>query len=108
MTPAASFDLSPYVQRVSNSALLPWTGEVAELVGMLVASRGPAVAIGDFCEVLSSSGRRIRTQVIGFRNGMVLSMPLEEIDGIQLHDPIVARQSESRVAVGTDLIGRVI
>jgi FliI/YscN family ATPase len=35
-------------------------------------------------------------------------MPLEEIDGIQLHDPIVARQSEALIAVGPELIGRVV
>ena len=73
-----------YLQQVRNTDLLPWTGEVVELVGMLVASNGPAAAVGDFCEVITSSGRRVRVQVIGFRDGHVLSMPLEEIDGIQL------------------------
>jgi flagellum-specific ATP synthase len=101
-------NLARYIHQVRNTELLPWSGEVVELVGMLVASRGPAVAVGDFCEVLSSSGRRIRTQVIGFRDGHVLSMPLEEIDGIQLNDRVYARQEEARVAVGPDLIGRVL
>ena len=108
MTSPCFVDLNPYVLRARNTELLPWTGEVVELVGLLVASRGPAVAVGDFCEVLASSGRRIRTQVIGFRNDNVLSMPLEELDGIQLHDRVVARQEDSRVAVGPGLIGRVI
>jgi FliI/YscN family ATPase len=108
MTSPHTLDLSPYIAQVRDAELLPWTGEVAEVVGILVASKGPAVAVGDFCEVATSSGRRIRTQVIGFRNGHVLSMPLEEIDGVQLHDRIVARQDEARVAVGPDLIGRVL
>lgn len=108
MTVPATLDLDRYFQQVRNTELLPWTGEVVELVGMLVASRGPAVAVGDFCEVRTSAGRRIRTQVIGFRNGQVLSMPLEEIDGIQLHDRIYARQDEARVAVGPGLVGRVV
>jgi FliI/YscN family ATPase len=108
MTSAQTFDLSPYILRVRQSELLPWTGEVVGLVGMLVASRGPAAAVGDFCEILTSMGRRIRTQVIGFRDGNVLSMPLEEIDGIQLHDRIIARQDDAQVAVGPDLVGRVI
>ena len=47
-----------------------------ELVGLLIESRGPAAAIGDFCEILAFGGRAIRTQVIGFRNGNVLSMAL--------------------------------
>jgi FliI/YscN family ATPase len=66
------------------------------------------VAVGDFCEVITSAGRRIRTQVVGFRDGHVLSMPLEEIDGIQLHDRIIARRDDAQVAVGPDLVGRVL
>ena len=77
-----------------------WTGQVTEVVGLLVESRGPSAAIGDFCEVADRRRRRIRTQVIGFRNGRVLSMPLEEIDGLQLGDPVEARSEEARVAVG--------
>jgi FliI/YscN family ATPase len=108
MTPVARFDLNPFIHHVAGSNLLPWTGEIVEVVGLLLASRGPAAAVGDVCEVMTSTGGRIRTQVIGFRNGNVLSMPLEEVDGIQLHDPIVARQSDSAVPVGPELIGRVI
>jgi flagellum-specific ATP synthase len=105
---ASGFDLSSYLNQVTQSNILPWTGEIVEVVGLLLASRGPAAAVGDFCEVMTASGRRIRTQVIGFRNGHVLSMPLEEVDGIQLHDPILARQGDSAVAVGPELIGRVV
>jgi len=108
MTAPQPLDLHSVISHVRNTTLLPWTGEVVEVIGMLIASRGPAVAVGDFCEVSTSAGRCIRTQVIGFRNGHVLSMPLEEIDGIQLHDRIVARQDEARVAVSPDLIGRVL
>jgi FliI/YscN family ATPase len=105
---ASGFDLDPYIRQVRQVPMLPWTGEVVELVGMLVASRGPAAAVGDFCEVVTSAGRRIRTQVIGFRDGHVLSMPLEEIDGIQLHDRVLARQEDAQVAVGPDLLDRVL
>src|SRR5579872_4840721 len=108
MTPATEFDITPYLHQVSSSNILPWTGEIVEVVGLLLASRGPAVAMGDFCEVITASGRRIRTQVIGFRDDHVLSMPLEEIDGIQLHDRIVARREDALVAVGPDLVGRVL
>ena len=108
MTSPQFIDLNPYIASVRSLELLPWTGEVVELVGLLVASRGPAVAVGDFCEVITSAGRRIRTQVVGFRDGHVLSMPLEEIDGIQLHDRIIARRDDAQVAVGPDLVGRVL
>jgi len=107
-SPVPAFALNSYIRQVQTTRLLPWTGEVVELVGMLVASNGPAAAVGDFCEVIASSGRRVRVQVIGFRDGHVLSMPLEEIDGIQLRDRVITRQEDAQVAVGPDLLDRVL
>jgi FliI/YscN family ATPase len=83
-------------------------GEVVELVGLIVESRGPSAAIGDFCEVRTRGGRAIRTQVIGFRDGRVLSMPLEETDGLSLGDRIVARGGECEVECSPQLLGRVL
>jgi len=100
--------LQPYVADLEHIAPLSWTGQVTEVVGLLVESRGPTVAMGDFCEVMTSGGRSIRTQVIGFRNGRVLSMPLEETEGLQLGDVVVARSEDARVEVGPGLLGRVI
>jgi flagellum-specific ATP synthase len=101
-------DLKPYFEKLRRTDPVVWTGEVTELIGLLVESVGPAAAIGDFCEIQTNSGRNIRTQVVGFRNGRVLSMPLEETDGLQLGNPIVARADEARVAVGPALLGRVL
>ena len=100
--------LEPYLADLEGLSPWRWTGQVTEVVGLLVESRGPNVAIGDFCEIVTAGGRRIRTQVIGFRNGRVLSMPLEETDGLQLGDAVEARADEARVEVGRGLLGRVI
>jgi FliI/YscN family ATPase len=100
--------LAAYREELERISPLRWTGQVTDVVGLLVESRGPSAAIGDFCEIATHSGRRIRTQVIGFRDGRVLSMPLEEIDGLQAGDPVEARGEEARVEVGPGLLGRVI
>lgn len=101
-------DLRPYFSEVERAEPLRWTGQVVELVGLLVASRGPLAAVGDFCEIQAANGRRIRTQVIGFRDGLVLSMPLEETAGLQPGDTVVARSEEAKVEVGPGLLGRVL
>jgi len=106
MTPGLSF--APYFDALGKLSPFRWTGEVTEVVGLLVESRGPNVAIGDFCEIATSGGRRIRTQVIGFRNQRVLSMPLEETDGLQLGDSVLARSEDARVDVGPGLLGRIL
>src|ERR1051325_1788023 len=103
-----SLSLAPYLAEVERVQSLRWTGQVTQVVGLLVESRGPSAAIGDFCEIRCAAGRCIRTQVVGFRDGRVLSMPLEEIDGLQLGDPVLARGEDARVEVGPGLLGRII
>jgi FliI/YscN family ATPase len=104
----AAIDIAPYLRSLEHIPVGIWRGHVTELTGLLIESSGPAVAVGDFCEIQTFSGRVVRTQVIGFRNGRVLSMPLEETDGLQLGDPIVARSEKAGVLVGPSLLGRVL
>jgi len=100
--------LSPYLKDLEQLDLLPWCGKVTATVGLLIESQGPAVAIGDFCQVFTSKDHSIRTQVIGFRNGRVLSMPIEEPEGLQLGSRVIARVQDARLAVGPGLLGRVL
>jgi flagellum-specific ATP synthase len=101
-------NLAAYHQKLASIETYRWTGAVTELVGLLVESNGPAVGVGDFCEITTHEGRMIRTQVIGFRDGRVLSMPLEETDGLHLDDAITGRKDDARMAAGPELLGRVI
>ncbi|HXV30740.1 MAG TPA: FliI/YscN family ATPase, partial [Sinorhizobium sp.] len=96
------------VAEIARIDTMRWVGRVTDVVGVSVVSHGPQVAVGDFCEIRTAAGRRIRTQVIGFRDGRVLSMPLEEPEGLTLGDAIVARSEDARIQVGPDLLGRVI
>jgi flagellum-specific ATP synthase len=105
---AGDLDLSRYAALLNRLQPVRMEGEIVELVGLIVESRGPAAGMGDFCEIRTRSGRAIRTQVIGFREGRVLSMPLEETDGLCLGDRIVARGGESDVEVSPQLLGRVL
>ena len=104
----AALNFETYFDFLNRADPFLFAGRVTEMVGLLIASQGPAAAVGDFCEIQASSGRRIRVQVIGFRNGQVLSLPLEEIGGVQLGDAIVARSSEALVHVGPAMLGRVL
>src|ERR1700694_1917615 len=101
-------NLAPYFQKLERIDPRQWTGAVTEMIGLIVESNGPPAASGDFCEITTAPGRSIRSQVIGFRNGRVLSMPLEETDGLQLGDAVIARKEDALMEVGPELLGRVI
>jgi len=100
--------LAPYLDKLARIETCRWTGTVTGLVGLLVESNGPEAAVGDFCEITTRDARKIRTQVIGFRDGKVLSLPLEETDGLHLGDPIAARKEDARMEASPQLLGRVI
>lgn len=108
MNSSGRLGLGRYFEALPRIDPVRSAGRVTDIVGLLVESEGPATAIGDFCEVRTSTGRSIRTQVIGFRNSHVLSMPLEETDGLQAGDTLVARAEDAKVAVGRSLLGRVL
>jgi flagellum-specific ATP synthase len=84
------------------------TGRVTQVVGLLIESEGPAVSLGDFCQIETRRGRGVRCQVVGFRSGRVLSMPLDELTGVELGQTVVARREAARIPVGEALLGRVI
>jgi FliI/YscN family ATPase len=99
--------LSEFVDELTRIDTLRSVGRVRELVGLLIASDGPATAVGDFCEIRSARGS-VRAQVVGFRDGRVLLMPLEETGGLQQGDAVIARPEAARIEVGPALLGRVL
>jgi len=73
---ADRLDFAAHLETVERSETYRWTGTVMELVGLLIESTGPAAAIGDFCEIFCSDGRRIRTP--GLHDESVDPMPEAE------------------------------
>lgn len=108
MTSVEQIDLSKYERDLHVCQPLRWSGTVTDITGLAIESQGPAAAVGTFCEIQTRQGRTIRSQVAGFRNGRILSVPLEEISGVEPGDPIHARSADSQMAVGPQLLGRVL
>jgi flagellum-specific ATP synthase len=85
-----------------------WTGQITRMTGLVIRSHGPACAVGEFCEIHPGGGRSIPAQVIGFEEDDVLLMALEEADGLQAGDVVIARGHDATVEVGRGLLGRVL
>ena len=47
-------NLQPYLERIGKLETMQWAGQVTQLTGLLIESKGPAAAIGDFCEIATS------------------------------------------------------
>jgi flagellum-specific ATP synthase len=84
-------------------------GRVSDLIGLIIEASGLEVEIGEVCLVGDGRGQaRVATEVVGFRGGRTLLMPLGELHGIGPGTLVEATGEPFRVAVGEPLLGRVI
>ncbi|HAI22104.1 MAG TPA: EscN/YscN/HrcN family type III secretion system ATPase, partial [Clostridiales bacterium UBA8153] len=88
-------------------SLLTRRGEVVEVVGLTIASRGPRAVVGELCRV-EVGKEELWAQVVGFRGQCTLLMPLGPADGIGPGSPVTALGRQLRVPVGPGLVGRVL
>ena len=87
---------------------MPLSGHVVRTVGLVVESSGPRAKIGETCELRRDGAPPLPMEVVGFRDGSVLLVPLGPASGIRPGDVIVACGSAASVPVGNGLLGRVI
>lgn len=84
-------------------------GKVSEIIGLVVEGHGPAASIGEMCEIFPDNvDKAIRAEVVGFKNGKVLLMPLQSMQGLGPGCKIISLGRKAAAGVGTNLLGRVI
>src|SRR3954452_23347407 len=84
-------------------------GRVSDLIGLTVEATGLEAEVGEVCMI--STGRRrpdVPAEVVGFRGGQTLLMPLGDMSGIAPGRTVTATGEAMRVHVGDELLGRVL
>ncbi len=101
--------LEKYKNLVKNKEFIKFSGKVSKLIGLTIEATGPAVEIGEVCEIYPLKGKDfILAEVIGFRDNVVVLMPFGEMMGIGPGSKVIATGERLSVEVGDDLLGRVI
>lgn len=100
--------LDRYAARLARTQPWRWRGQVLQAIGQTIESAGPLAAVGECCEVTDPGGRAHQAEVIGFRGTSVLAMPLESAEGIRFGDGVTALGLRPSIAVGPELMGRVL
>lgn len=104
----AVLNLDTYRRRVEQADLLACHGSVVRVTGLTVESKGPPVSIGQLCEIRMADGRRVLAEVVGFNHELRILLPLENIDGITPNNQVIARTAPRRLALGDNVLGRVL
>ncbi|HLH65881.1 MAG TPA: FliI/YscN family ATPase [Solirubrobacteraceae bacterium] len=87
-------------------------GRVRDLIGLIIEATGLQVEMGEICLVGDPRDRDLSgpvpTEVVGFRGGRTLLMPLGELSGIGPGTAVHPTGAPFRIAVGRGLLGRVL
>ncbi len=98
-----------WTTKIKHLDLLKVNGRVNHVIGLVIESIGPNSALGEVCAVKSKEGEEVcLSEVVGFRNGKVLSMVLGEASKVSPGSEIVATGHSLSVPVSYSLLGRVI
>jgi len=101
-------DLLTYFRKLEDRPSTRWTGRVTKAIGNLVESEGPPCCVGEACEIVDRAGEVYSGEIVGFRGTNVLSMPLDSAGGIGYGDRITSWGQRPTIAVGEEMLGRVL
>ncbi len=107
-SPDTSLWFDRMMNTVANTQTIRRSGRVQQVIGLVIESIGPEVSVGDRCTVASRRGIGIPAEVVGFKGNRVLLMPLGDMDGIAPGSVVTADGEPYTVAVGEELLGRVL
>ncbi len=97
-----------------NADLARSHGRVSNLIGLIIEATGLQAEVGEVCLISAADGRSaggrapVPAEVVGFREGRTLLMPLGELHGIGPGTKVLGSGAPFRVPVGPDLLGRII
>lgn len=107
-TKGCSIDFDKLRSAVRNVNLLDCQGYVVRVSGSTVESAGPVLGLGELCGIHIRDGRRVVAEVVGFRDDHLILLPLAHIEGISPGDTVTARTTPRHIALGDDVLGRVL
>ena len=103
------FTKEKYLSIVEDIETIKEIGRVTEIKGLIIESDGPEASIGDLCYIYKKNEDvPIWSEVVGFKEGKILLMPLGAMDGIQPGAIVLNTGEPMKLKVGNNILGRVL
>lgn len=87
-------------------------GKVVNVVGLTIESKGPQAKLGDICLIYPSmkndGSKPVQAEVVGFKEGKVLLMPYDNVEGIGPGSSVESTGAPLKVMVDNSLLGRTL
>lgn len=103
------FEADKYIHALNGFTALKVSGKIRQIIGLVVEASGPEASIGDLCYIIPKTKKEpVPAEVVGFKEGLTLLMPLTNFDGVSPGCEVRASNAPLRISAGEELFGRVI
>jgi len=107
--PNPALDFDDYFPALDSARVLSLEGRVVKVVGLVIEGDGPAASVGELCAIQpKGDGPAIEAEVVGFREGRILLMPVGSMRGLTPGSRIISLGTTATVRIGPGLLGRVL
>ncbi|WP_042275355.1 flagellar protein export ATPase FliI [[Clostridium] dakarense] len=103
-----NIDFEKLIKKVKDIPAIKSEGKVKKIIGLTVEVEGIKSFVGELCTVYNQLEHPIDCEVVGFKDGDVILMPLGELTGIGPGCRVVARGIPLSVKCSDELLGRVL
>jgi ATP synthase in type III secretion protein N len=93
--------------KLADTSALEPVGTVRAVTGLSVRLALPGARVGDVV-VLRRRGEPLRAEIVGFDQGEAVAIPLGELNGVGVDDPVESTGAPLDVGTGQALLGRVL
>src|SRR5437870_10848728 len=107
MSSTTTLDFSRFHTRLEQASPVMEYGIVEKVVANTIESHGPNVTLGSLCW-LRQGPRRVAVEVVGLKNGKVISMPLAKTDGVRQGDVLEASGFAATIGMSERMQGRIL
>ena len=93
-------NLKEYSQIIKETNPIREIGKIIEIIGLIIEADGPQSSIGDLCYIYNRLDEEpVWAEVVGFRQGKILLMPLGSMEGLQPGAVVVNTGSAMKIKV---------
>lgn len=101
-------DFSCYKKTIEEANLIEYSGRVSQIVGLTIESNGPALDIGQLCNIYTKNDNKVLAEVVGFKGNKVLLMPFGDMSGVGPGNKVVAIGKSLTVNINDHIKGRIL
>ncbi len=103
-----SIDFDKKIQKIKSIIPSISQGSVKKVIGLTIEAQGIKASVGEVCIIYNQHEEKIICEVVGFKEDIIILMPLGELEGIGPGCRVLATGNPLSVKCSDELLGKVI